>query len=123
MNKLVQGLTTKNTRTENGMVTNSSTSNALLDFFFTAGAMRAADEARIIQKFSSAYGEDPITAMKLLFWARDIRQGAGERRLFRVIINSMKTGVQYDSLIKNLQFIPEFGRWDDLLDLFEKYKR
>lgn len=122
MNSLLQGMQTKDNYTENGMPTNSSTSNSLLDFFFTAGAMRAAESSKIISKFLAAYNENPLIATKLLFWARDIREGAGERRLFRIITESMQIGNEKKTLLKNLKHIPEYGRWDDLVYIFDKTK-
>ena len=85
MNTLLNAMQTKNSRTENGMMTNTTSLNSCVDFFFTAGAMRKADESRIVANFSSAFNEDALTAMKLLFWARDVRGGAGERRVSRTI--------------------------------------
>lgn len=121
MNQLLQAMQTENTLTENGMVTNTTSLNSCVDFFFTAGAMRRADEQRIIVDFSHAFNEDALTAMKLLFWARDVRGGAGERRLTRTLykylaINHEKT------LLKNLHLIPVYGRWDDILDVIEVTK-
>ena len=72
--------------TENGAVTNVSTMSGCLDFFSTAGALRKADEADMITRFINAYAENRDIALKILFFARDIRGGLGERRLFRVIL-------------------------------------
>ena len=114
MGELLNAMRTETGLTENGMTTNETTLNSCLDLFFQIGAMRGQDEGRLISMFSKAYNEDPLTAMKLLFWGRDIRGGAGERKIFRVIseylINSHS-----ESIKKNLKLIPEFGRWDDLL--------
>lgn len=50
--------------------------------------------------------------MKWLFFARDIRGGLGERRLFRV---AMKFVAEYepDFVVKVIPLIPEYGRYDD----------
>ncbi|MBR1604175.1 MAG: DUF2828 family protein [Synergistaceae bacterium] len=56
--------------------------------------------------------------MKILFYARDIRGGLGERRVFRVIIKWLAKH-ESEALCKNIKFIPEFGRWDDLLTLLD----
>ena len=58
-----------------------------LDFFSTAGALRKAGNAEIISRFVKAYTEDKDTALKILFFARDIRGGLGERRLFRTVLS------------------------------------
>jgi hypothetical protein len=54
--------------------------------------------------------------MKLLFWARDIRGGAGERQIFRDITEYLAQHYPY-ILSKNLSLIPEYGRWDDVIEL------
>ena len=118
---LVSALTNNNVLTENNMPTNSTSDSFNLDFFFMAGAMRTESEHRIISKFTSAYGEDSNIAMKLLFWARDIRGGAGERRLFRIIIKYLSNNITYyESILKNLKYIFEYGRWNDLIYLFKE---
>ena len=76
------------TRTENGAETWRSTRSDCLDLFATAGALRHAEEEEILRRFILAFGEDPDLAMKILFYARDIRGGLGERNLFRVILQS-----------------------------------
>lgn len=118
MNQLLNAMQTKNTRTENGMMTNTTSLNACVDFFFTAGALRKADESRIVADFSLAFNEDALTAMKLLFWSRDIRGGAGERRLAKILYKYLALNHE-EALLKNLHLIPVYGRWDDILDIIE----
>lgn len=117
MSTLVNALRTRDNRTENGMMTNSSTLNACVDLFFNIGAMRGQDKNRLVANFSKAFNEDALTAMRILFWVRDVRGGAGERQIFRDIMNYLVEN-HADSLGKNLAHIPEYGRWDDLLVLF-----
>ena len=106
--------------TENGMATNSTSLNACVDLFFNIGAMRGQDKQRLIATFSKAFNEDPKRAMKLLFWARDVRGGAGERQVFKDIIAYLAEN--HDLALKpNLYLIPEYGRWDDLLTLVGTY--
>lgn len=106
------------TTTENGAVTLRSTGSSLLDLFSRAGAMRKSDSASIIKIVSNAMDEDPIMALRILFYLRDIRGGQGERRLFRVAIKHIAT-THPDLLRKNLKHIPTFGRFDDLLELLD----
>lgn len=113
---LVDALRTRNNLTENGMTTNSSSLNSCVDLFFTIGAMRGQDKERLIQLFSVAYNEDPLRSMKILFWVRDVRGGAGERQIFRDIMQYLALNHK-EVLSKNLNLIPEYGRWDDLLVL------
>ena len=106
--------------TENGMATNSSSLNACVDLFFNIGAMRGQDKQRLIATFSKAFNEDPKRAMKLLFWARDVRGGAGERQVFKDIL--VYLAENHDLVLKpNLHLISEYGRWDDLLALTGTY--
>ena len=106
------------THTENGALTNLSTGSDLLDLFATIGALRDAPEQEIEDRFLRAYTEAPELAMKLLFYARDIRGGLGERRVFRVILDWLARN-HPESVLNNLELIPEFGRWDDLLPLLD----
>jgi len=112
--KLVDALQTKNTVTENGMVTNSSSLNDCVNLFFQIGAMRGQDKTRLINMFVKAYEENSLTAMKILFWVRDVRGGAGERQIFKDIVKYLATS-RTETMRKNLSLISEFGRWDDLL--------
>lgn len=102
--------------TENGAVTNASTMSDCLDLFAAIGAIRAADDQEIIRRFVRAYAEDADIAMKILFFGRDIRGGLGERRVFRVVINWLAEN-RAETLRKNIEFIPEYGRFDDLVPL------
>jgi hypothetical protein len=114
--KLVDALRQNNTVTENGMATNSSSLNACVDLFFTIGAMRGQDKGRLISKFSLALMNDSNRAMKILFWVRDIRGGAGERQIFKdIMVHLAETHPEY--LKENIPYISEYGRWDDLLTL------
>ena len=104
------------TYTENGAVTNRSTGKDCLDLFATIGALRNESENEVKRRFMRAYTENPDLAMKILFYARDIRGGLGERRVFRSILRWLAEHEQA-SLVRNLGYIAEYGRWDDLLVL------
>ena len=104
------------TLTENGAVTYGSTGSECLDLFATIGALRRQSDEEIIKRFIRAFMENPDTAMKLLFFARDIRGGLGERRVFRTILKWLAVN-QPESVRKNLEYIAEYGRFDDLLTL------
>ena len=101
------------TYTENGAVTYRSTHSECLDLFATIGALRAEKDHEIITRFQRAYAENPDLAMKLLFYARDVRGGLGERRVFRTVLKWLAENHKA-SVEKNLSFIAEFGRYDDL---------
>ena len=104
------------THTENGALAYRSSGSDCLDFFAACGALRDASPDDIIRLFLRSYAENPDTAMKTLFYARDIRGGLGERRLFRCILRYLAY-TKPNSVLKNLPLIAEYGRFDDLLIL------
>ncbi len=115
---------TNKTYTENGAVTFATTMSDCLDLFATIGAVRNASEEDIITGFTRAYAEDPVIATKILFYARDIRGGLGERRVFKTILRYLAEH-EPDTVIRNIVNVAEYGRYDDLLVLIgtpcEKY--
>ena len=104
------------TYTENGAVTNATSGSDCLDLFATIGALRRESDEEIIARFVRAYTENADMAMKILFFARDIRGGLGERRVFRTVFSWLAKN-EPDSVIKNMEFVAEYGRFDDLLAL------
>lgn len=104
------------TATENGAVTNITTESDCLDLFATIGALRRESNQEIEARFIRAFAENKDIAMKLLFFARDIRGGLGERKVFRVIMRWLANN-EPNTVHKNLVHIAEYGRYDDLLSL------
>ena len=104
------------TYTENGAVTYATTYSDCLDVFATIGALRSSNEQEIISRFVRAFTEDPNLALKTLFFARDVRGGLGERKVFRVCLQWLAHNAPA-SVKKNIPYVAEFGRWDDLLSL------
>lgn len=105
--------TTNYTRTENGALTHTSTLNGLLDLFAMGAAYRTRSDEDVILLFKNAFAEDPTYALKCLFYIRDVRGGQGERRFFRVATKWLAS-YNTDAMRRNLKYVPEFGRWDDL---------
>ena len=95
------------TYTENGAATYRSTQSECLDLFATIGALRRESDEEITNRFLRAYAEDADLAMKTLFFARDIRGGIGERRVFRTILKWLASN-EPQSLEKNIQYIAEY---------------
>lgn len=118
MNALLNAIENKQnvTFTENGAVTLKSSLKHTVDFFGTGGALRNSTESNIITLFSKAFAESALAAIKILFYLRDVRGGQGERKVFRTCIKWLATEYP-DILIKNLENIIEYGRWDDLFCL------
>ena len=114
MNSLLKALEFNDNFTANGMSTHSTSGKGLLDLFFDLGAVRDSDHEAIINRFASAYSEDKLLAIKMLFYGRDIRGGQGERRFARICLRYLAC-TDEKVLLKNLHLIPFYGRWDDLL--------
>lgn len=106
------------TATENGAVTHASTMSDCLDLFATIGALRRESEEEITTRFMRAFAENRDLAVKTLFFARDVRGGLGERKVFRVILRWLSVNAP-ETVRKNLAFIAEYGRFDDLLVLMD----
>lgn len=104
--------------TESGAMAFASTKSAVLDFFGNGGALRARDEASIINVFEKAYAENPLLATKAMFYFRDIRGGQGERRTFRILLSHLAQN-RPEVVRANLPLIAEYGRWDDLYSLID----
>ncbi len=104
------------TYTENGAVTYATTMSDCLDLFATIGALRNASAEDIVGRFVRAYAEDRDLATKILFYARDIRGGLGERRAFKAILGYLAENEQ-ETVKKNIENVAEYGRYDDLLVL------
>lgn len=102
--------------TENGALTHKSTMSGLLDMFALGGAYRTRSDADCILLFKKAYEEDALRALKCLFYLRNVRGGQGERRYFRIVLNWLAKNHPED-VIRNLENIPFYGRWDDLYAL------
>lgn len=118
-NKTLADLLTESsniTHTEKGEVALKSTTNGLLDFYGVAGALRTDGIDDIVYKFEQAAGDDLLLAMKILFYARDIRGGLGERRLFRDLLHYLGNS-RPEVVKKNIDIVAEFGRFDDLYSL------
>lgn len=118
MNTLLKNMEEVSNVTTNakGAKTYASSLNACVDFFGSIGSMRARSDQEIINAFIKAFDEDKLTALKTLFFARDIRGGLGERKVFRVIMKYLADSYPEIVLI-NIRLFSEFGRWDDLFCL------
>lgn len=104
--------------TENGALAYRTTGKALLDLNFAVASLRSASPVDIANRFEKAFFEDKVIAMKWLFYARDIRGGLGERRLFRTVFGNMaSTNPEYIAPL--IRLVPEYGRWDDLWCLLD----
>ena len=100
--------------TENGAVAHKSTLDEVYDLFAFGGAYRKRSEADCILLFKNAFEQDESMALKCLFYLRDIRGGQGERRFFRICFKWLCDN-HPEAAKRNLDYVSEFGRWDDLI--------
>lgn len=104
--------------TENGAHGYRTSGKKLLDLNFSVSSLRERSEDEVRTAFIEAFDEDPVTAIKWLFYARDVRGGLGERRLFRIALTELAE--REKELVRAvLPLVPEYGRWDDLWCLFD----
>ena len=122
MNQLVNVMqnTANKTTTLNGAKAFKSTKNACLDLFSSWGGMRGQDASGLV---TSALQENPVDTGRILLWGRDVRGGAGERKLFRDNLLLTLSSLPKHKIKSFIKRIPEVGRWDDLEVLFNtQYK-
>ena len=133
MNMFLNQLTTKNTTTENGAISNSSTGSALLDQFGKVATYALAKRSQntIDSEMAAIWDENPELAMKALFyWRMVTRQNKGALKTETV---QKGQGVRHEvfqrmlwvaknhpeAFYKNMHLIPEAGSWKDLITLWE----
>lgn len=108
----------RKTLTENGAVAYATSGKEMLDFNFKLAGYRKASVEEIERDFGRVYYEDPLLAVKFLFWCGDIREGAGERKVFR-------TGLVWLAEHKPevakavIPLVGEYNRFDSLLPLLD----
>lgn len=100
--------------TENGALGFKTSGEALVDLNFKVSSYRK-NNSSLLEDFKKAWREDADLALKWLFFARDIREGLGERDLFRKIFKFLSENTSIEPILK---YVPEFGRWDDLLSTY-----
>ena len=110
VNAVKQSKTKAVARTANGMKAKATSASPVLDLFSLIGSARGTD---ITKQFVASFVENADLTMRMLQWARDIREGAGERATFRNLLSALEST---DPTLagKLMHKIPALGRWDDL---------
>ena len=98
-------------RTWNNAVTNESTLNFNLDMFAYSSRDPKQDYEKNKNRFKNALIENDKTALANLLYTLDIRNGKGERALFKSYFSAL-IEMNKDCAIQILPYIPELGRWD-----------
>ena len=111
-------------KTNNGATQYEHSMNHAVEFFAKAGSLftnrkqHYGNESSALELFKQVwYSGNTEVAMKLLFWLRDPRGGAGNRSGFRECA-SWLSEVAPEWMIANAGSIPQYGRWDDLTALY-----
>jgi hypothetical protein len=99
----------------NGLVTYTGSTDRNVDLFYAIGASRGKN---IIPLFKKAYDENAELACRIALYARDIRGGMGERKLYRDILEYLSEK-DFDLTIRLLNKTPLVGRWDDIFSVKE----
>lgn len=108
----------RKTLTENGAVAYTTSGKEVLDFNFQLGALRTAPVEKVMEEFQKVFYEDPMVAVKDLFYLGDIREGAGERNVFRSgLIWLANNKPEICKAI--IPLVGEYNRFDSLLPLLD----
>lgn len=102
--------------TENGAIVYDRSMDKVVDLFAQIGALRNRSVKDKQDMFIDAYQVDPELALKILFYARDCREGQGERDTFRDMYQAL-IDIDTKTAIYEIPIIAEFGRWDDLIEI------
>lgn len=89
-----------------------------LTLFGIVGSLRSREVRDIEQMFAEAFHEDGALATRLMFYAGDVRQGLGERRVFNIMLKWMANN-QPEILRKNIIYIPVYNRFDSWYTLVD----
>lgn len=104
--------------TEKGAAGYRTTGTKLLDINFQVSSLRNKSEQEITDRFADAFYENKLLAVKWLFYAGDVREGLGERRLLRIGLKYL--AANHPDIAKAvLELIPEYSRWDNLFCLLD----
>jgi len=98
-------------RTWNNAITNESTLNFNLDMFAYSSRNFIQDYEKNKNRFKNALIENDDIALANLLYTLDIRNGKGERALFKSYFSAL-IEMNKDYAIQILPYISELGRWD-----------
>jgi len=103
-------------QTENGAISHGTTGSGVLDLFFKT--VRTCDESTVGALMTNAWNENPLLTLKAIFHLRDCRGGKGERARFYDCMRWLIANGHSSHVLKNLEHIPFYGTWKDLITLF-----
>lgn len=112
MNTFLSSMTTSDSVTANGAVTNSTSGSYVTDLFGAIGSSRYSPDS-LLSLFIKAYSENSDLALRCLQFCRDPRDGMGERKLPLTWVKWL-SDAHPDVALKILTKIPLVGRFKDL---------
>jgi hypothetical protein len=130
-NAFLANVAKKDTFTENGAVSNSTTGKVLVDQFGSAGTYRGRDLNAVFADQARLWGENPTDTVRFTFYLRLITrkikgfvatekvqsgQGAKDETFKRLL---WVAKYHADTFYKNLWLIPVVGSWKDIFTLVE----
>lgn len=109
------------TTTENGAASIDQVTfgSDLVAYFFKA--LRDANLSTLRGYLENIWAESPVDCVKMIFWTRDFRGKSGCKGERKVFLDAMTWLSEEHPHIfqKLLKFVPEYGRWKDLLEIWE----
>ena len=108
--------------TENGAFGYKSTFDPMVDFSFRLASYRGASQEKIEEDFAKILDSKDEDVLRFLFYIRDVRDGLGERRTFKICLKKFIASDFDDKekIIEHLcNYIMEYGRADDLFCLLD----
>jgi len=103
-----------NSRTTNGALQHDTSGEKCLDLFTTIGNMRHFGRTGILERFEEAFNDNPQLAVRVAYWARASRVGAGERKTFFTILDEIRE-TSPEFIGDNAKTLAELGYWKDLV--------
>lgn len=104
--------------TENGALGFRTTGKDLLDLSYSVSSLRRMEDAEVVRRFAKAFRKNKYLSIKWLFFASDVREGQGERRLLRLITRYL-AGSESAVMRAILPLLPEYTRWDNVVELVD----
>lgn len=117
--------------TDNGALAYKTSGKNLLDLNFKVPELRLMPELDLKLCWHQVYDEDPVLALRWLFYLRDVRGGLGERRAFHVMFKDLDPALRVKLIShrvivdtpdssESVPIIPHYGRWKDLFGYYAK---
>lgn len=105
------------TVTTNGENGYKSTLSSILDLSTEIGNSRFLDDETLFNNLIDAQNEDELLYAKLVFYARDIRQGGGDKTLGRFGLVTIYKDIDSSKIPLLVKLIAEYGSFKDVMYL------